>query len=111
MTRWLGKIEYLRWLQQFGVAVYRFLVDTNTYGIDVASLCYCLKQLPEVLAVMNVMDNGLNLLTPNQCTAHLVLPVIHHMKLVLEDARIGMVHPIPKRMILLMNLIIDAHPT
>lgn len=99
VTRWLGKIEYLKWLQQYGVAVYRFLVNTNTYGIDVVSLYNCLKQLPEVLAVMNVMNNALNLLTPNNCTAHLVLPIVYHMKSLLVDARIGMVHSIPKKMI------------
>lgn len=38
---------------------------------------------------MNVMDNGLNLLTPSKCTAHLVLPVLHYKKSLFVDARIG----------------------
>lgn len=94
-TRWLGKTEYLRWLRVYGVAVYRFLC-VNPRGIVISSFYNCLKELPEVLAVMNVLNNALNLLTPNKCTAHLVLPVFSTLSALLDGACPGFMSPVAK---------------
>lgn len=96
--------DYHKWLQQYGFAVHCFLVDTNTYGID-------LSQLFKAASRSNrdyERSSALNLLTPNNCTAHWVLPVLHHMKSLLADTRIGMVHAISNNTIVLSLKLVKA---
>lgn len=94
-TRWLGKICNLEWLQKYGVLVYRYLLATGSKGISIRNLYSCLSQLPDVLGVLNTLNNALNLLTPDKCTAHLVLPIFSSLKELLVDAQSKVVNSIP----------------
>ena len=99
-TRWIGKILYLEWLREYGVAVLRYLLCTGVRGISLEDLHSCVKQLPEVLALLNVMNNALNLLTSEKkASSHLVLPVLLSMKKLFERVQDGLVYRIPQLMV------------
>lgn len=79
-TRWIGKIIFLEWLQECGVAAYAFLAYEGRKGVDLEVVHDCLRQLPEVYGLLRIMNNALNLLAGETTTAHLILPVLYWLK-------------------------------
>lgn len=80
-TRWIGRLVYLEWLQECGVAAFRYLLCVGGNGIDLFDFHNCLIQVPGVLSLLNIMNNALELLAvENQCSAHLVVPLLYYLK-------------------------------
>lgn len=85
-TRWIGRLVYLDWLRECGVAAFRFLSITGSNGIDLVAFHECLIQVPMVLSLLNIMNNALELLAvEKESSAHLVIPLLHHMKQVFSS--------------------------
>ena len=84
-TRWIEQINNLKWLRKFGVLVYRYLICGHNHTIDVIRLHSCLFQLPEVLVLLNLLNNAINLLAPEEeGSFHLVLPVLYKLRVMLH---------------------------
>ena len=80
-TRWIEQINNLKWLRKFGVLVYRYLLCGHNHIIDIHQYHSCLVQLPEVLVLINILNNAINLLAPeDEGSFHLVLPVLFKLK-------------------------------
>ena len=63
----------------------------------IMSLHDYLQQLPEVLALLNVMNNALCILAvEKKPTSHLVLPILSCLKELLEDSKMGVVYRVLK---------------
>ena len=85
-TRWIGRLVYLNWLQQCGIAAFRYLLYTGVTSIDLVSFHDCLMQLPNVLIILNVMNNALELLAAeSKSSAHLVIPLLRHMNNIFKE--------------------------
>ena len=85
-TRWIGRLVYLEWLRECGVAAFRFLCITGSNGVDLVAFHECLIQVPMVLSLLSIMNNALELLAvEKESSAHLVIPLLHHMKKVFSS--------------------------
>ena len=76
-TRWIERIHHFEYLREYGVLIFRFLCCSNCKPINLPLLYNCLVQLPEILFLLNVVNNSLETLAyEKKATAHLVLPIL-----------------------------------
>ena len=62
------------------------MLFTGVTSIDLISFHDCLKQVPNTLIILNVMNNALELLAAeSKSSAHLVIPLLHHMDKIFAD--------------------------
>lgn len=84
-TRWIGRLVYLTWLRDFGVIAFRFLHFTGHNGIDLVAFHNCLIQVPQVLSLLNIMNNALELLAvEKKSSAHLVYPLLYYLRVIFD---------------------------
>ena len=80
-TRWIARIHHFEYLREYGVLIFRFLCCSNCKPINLPLLYNCLVQLPEILFLLNVVNNSLETLAfEKKATAHLVLPILEELK-------------------------------
>ena len=68
------------------MAAFRFLCITGSNGIDLVAFHECLIQVLMVLSLLSIMNNALELLAVEKASsAHLVIPLLHHMKTIFSS--------------------------
>ena len=98
-TRWLERIHHFEYLREYGVLIFRFLCCSNCKPINMPLLYDCLVQLPEILFLLNVVNNSLETLAyEKKATAHLVLPILEELKKFFNYCRINCTCKVPKLM-------------
>ena len=98
-TRWLERINHFEYLREYGVLIFRFLCCSNCKPINLPLLYNCLVQLPEILFLLNVVNNSLETLAyEKKATAHLVLPILEELKKFFNYCRINCTCKVPKLM-------------
>ena len=99
-TRWLERFFQLEWIREFGVLCFRFFVATGYKYVNLFNFHYVLIQLHEILFLLNVLYNSLELLSvEKQCSVHLVIPILHELKIFFTKDCKSLKHDIPKLMV------------
>lgn len=98
-TRWLERINHFEYLRKYGVLIFRVLCCTQNKSINLQLLHDCLVQLPEILFILNAVNNSLQILAfEKKATAHLVLPILNQLKDFFKDCQVSCAYEIPKLM-------------